>query len=39
MRLILVVPAVLLGAAVAMYLYLCHACQYVDLFDDEAYGD
>jgi hypothetical protein len=39
MRYILIAPAVLIAAAIAMYLYLCHACQYAELFDDEAYGD
>ena len=37
MRLLIVLPAVLIAAAVAMYLYLCHACQFTELFDDEAY--
>ena len=38
MRLILItIPAVLLGAALGLYLYLCHACQYTELWSDEAY--
>ena len=37
MRLILIVPTVLVGAAAALYLYLCHACQYGTLWSDEAY--
>ena len=37
MRMLIVIPAVLLGAAAALYLYLCHACQFVEVFDDEAY--
>ncbi len=28
MKYILIVPAVLLGAAVALYIYLCHECQF-----------
>ncbi len=37
MKRLLIVPIALLGAAVAMYLYLCHACQYTELWSDEAY--
>ena len=37
MRMLIILPAVLLAAVIALYMWLCHECQYGELWSDEAY--